>query len=1070
MSIRNMIYRYVQDQNTLSRGLALYQKGMVQRLDVEKSHTDAGQMHMHVSADLTGHHPEADFLDQQLTDAGCSCGEADREHLCCHLVAMLRLLSDQITPDVQLSEDKRHRMVAEVLKAYVPHTAPPVRLVPILDRDPYLRSFTLSFQLQGDERAYIIKNLTDFANRLEAGAVHRYGKWLDFRHCRQAFDEDSQFYLDLITSSVRLLGYGHHLRGWSGESRVRRYLTLTDAQFDLLFEHVCRHSGQILMKSTTDTRPVVMRQEDPPVRLAITERPDARYQLNMEADRYTLYAADRYSYLYTEDAIIRPGNSYQAHVLPLIQVMHTHHTDHLIFTENELKHFMAAALNKLEQEASVSLRMSEQLRDRLVLPDLNIHLQLDYPSSNTVRGHLIFQYGQTRINPLHPDEAYPFRNDERENAFLDLLRRYHFTPNEDEWLLTGEENLFDWLYEGLPAMMALATIDMEKRLKALKPKRAVLPRLHATMTHGLIELSFDDSLFSREELVEVLEAHRQKKQFVRLSPDNFLAIATPQVAQLDALLEDVGLRPEAVLREELTLPAFRAGHLSLLADDMGLNLALSDDLKTLARRLTAGTDAVHPLPAGLNATLRPYQKRGFDWFVNLSELHMSGILADDMGLGKTLQTIAFLLHRRSQGAQHPFLVVVPTSLIYNWEEEIRRFAPALPYLIVSGSAPERRALLEKAAAGMVLITSYAMLRRDIERYKPMTFDTIIADEAQYIKNGYTQNARALKQLNGMHRFALSGTPMENALSDIWSIMDFCMPGYLLKETAFRNVFEIPISRHDDRDRLDRLRRLMSPFLLRRVKEDVLTELPPKIETTLYANLTTEERRIYQSQLALSQKTFVESLEGTAVNQKRIQVLALLMRLRQACCSPALFLEGFHEPSSKLQLAGELITERVAAGHHLVVFSQFTSMLDLIARSLDALGLSYVTLTGKTSSLERMQLVRRFQSGEVPIFLISLKAGGVGLNLTRADTVIHFDPWWNQSVENQATDRTHRIGQKQTVHVIRLIAKDTIEEKIIQLKEKKAALSDSLVTVEQNFFKSLSEDDLRVLFDLADDEK
>ena len=517
----------------------------------------------------------------------------------------------------------------------------------------------------------------------------------------------------------------------------------------------------------------------------------------------------------------------------------------------------------------------------------------------------------------------------------------------------------------------------------------------------------------------------------------------------------------------MTLPLYRALTLDAFNDaDSGVHFDRREAFRTLAEEITGGSAAVDtPVPEGLQATLRSYQYAGYQWLVRLARLGFGGILADDMGLGKTLQTIAYLLHQHEENQEARSIIVMPTSLIYNWEAELKRFAPSLSYRIIVGSKKERTALLTDVPPGTLLLTSYATLRRDASLYDDMTFDSIISDEGQYIKNSYTQNTRSLKSLNGLHHFSLTGTPIENSLADLWSIMDFCLPGYLHSWREFRHLYEIPITRYEDTARLNQLKRQIAPFILRRMKNDVLTELPDKIDTVLYAELSEEERRIYHTQLALSHKAFIEEIAGHSLAQSRVRVLTLLMRLRQVCCSPALFLDGFDKPSAKLSLCLSVIEDRAAAGHQMLVFSQFTSVLDMIAPELDKRGIAYVTLTGKTKSQDRMELVNRFNKEKIPVFLISLKAGGIGLNLTSADTVIHFDPWWNQSVENQATDRTHRIGQKKSVHVIRLITKDTIEEKILELKEKKQALSDAIITSEEGVISRLTMDDLHNLFAL-----
>ncbi len=1075
MSIRDLLYSKSVDRNELSAGLAMYQKGMVELVNVKQYRDlDTGELNISALAMVESNLVDVRLLGSHLTGITCFCDDhRDGTHTFCrHAVAVVRALSDKVTPDRQIDEDARKKVVGELLDAYAPPDLDDgndlrgsISLQPTLDFDPYSQRYALSFRIASSDRSYVLKNLTDFATRVRNQEIHSYGKWLNFRHRRDQFDDNSQFYIDLITSAISLMSYGRqlHLSGLSAS--VKRYLYLTNAQFDLLFDHVAQNVGHIPCQVGSDEpRDVVLRRDNPQGNLSVTERPDGRYRLAMDIGNWQIYHGDRHNYLYTRDEIIRPDISYQRAVLPLIDALAEGNTNDLVLNEEELATFIATAEPLLRPH--VALHIDSTLHERLIPPDLDIHLRLDYPWPNTVRGKVTFRYGKQSFNPLDNEAETPsFRDQKKEKAFTDLLYKLHFSQNEDELLLLGEDALFDLLHDGLEKLMAYATIDIEDRLSNIRPKAAKAPRMNAAMNHGMIELNFDESLYPKEELVRILEAYRENKKFIRLSDDTFLDIVNPVVAQLNAFMEDVGMRPDALMRDEIELPGYRAGRLMELAETGGLGVHVDESLSNLAKRLNRVNAKNTPLPAGLNAELRPYQVTGFNWFVNLSELGMGGILADDMGLGKTLQTIAFLLHRKELAPEATSLIVVPTSLIYNWEEELTRFAPSLPYRIISGHADERRQMLAEEPSGCLLITSYATLRRDAEYYEKMSFDTIIADEAQYIKNSYTQNAQSLKGLTARYRFALTGTPMENALADLWSIMDFCMPGYLHHWTAFKNIFEIPIARYENSERLQRLQRLMTPFLLRRVKSDVLAELPDKIETTLYAELSGEEARIYQSQLALSQKTFLESLSGTNVNRSRIKILALLMRLRQVCCSPALFLDGFNHPSAKLRLALDVIRERLDSGHQLVLFSQFTSMLDLIAIELDELDIPYLMLTGQTRSDERMQLVNRFQNKEVPVFLISLKAGGVGLNLTAADTVIHYDPWWNQSVENQATDRTHRIGQKETVHVIRLICKNTIEEKIMALKAKKAALAEQIVGESKSFLGTLTEDDLRTLFDM-----
>ena len=433
-----------------------------------------------------------------------------------------------------------------------------------------------------------------------------------------------------------------------------------------------------------------------------------------------------------------------------------------------------------------------------------------------------------------------------------------------------------------------------------------------------------------------------------------------------------------------------------------------------------------------------------------------------MGLGKTLQVIAFLLAHREEEAP-PALVVAPTSLMYNWMDEIVRFAPQLRAAVIAGTKKEREASLAGDMQYDVIITTYNMLKRDISLYEKQNFRYCFLDEAQHIKNPGTQNAKAVKRLKTGGYFALTGTPIENTLTELWSIFDFLMPGYLSSHKNFKQRFEVPIVRAQDEHALKNLNRHVAPFILRRMKKDVLRELPDKVESKMLNEMTAKQAKVYAAYFVQGQKEFAKELKAHGFGESRIKILAILTRLRQIACDPSLFLDGYDGGSGKLDLLEEVVQEAVSGGHRILIFSQFTTMLQHIAQRLDALNLDYEYLDGHTPALERVRLVKEFNAGTQPVFLISLKAGGTGLNLTGADMVIHYDPWWNPAVEDQATDRAYRIGQKNNVQVLKFITKDTIEEKIFALQEKKKALIDQMVKPGENFLSKLSEDEIRDLF-------
>ena len=533
---------------------------------------------------------------------------------------------------------------------------------------------------------------------------------------------------------------------------------------------------------------------------------------------------------------------------------------------------------------------------------------------------------------------------------------------------------------------------------------------------------------------------------------------------------------------EAKIPAYRAFYLDSLSGDGRMKLFQRDEAYgMMVRDLKTAQSVSYAVPAVLEKTLREYQKIGYTWMRTLARYHFGGILADDMGLGKTLQVIALLTafyqektEQKAAGNEGsgselplPSLIVCPASLVYNWGQEFARFSPEIRVLLIAGTAKERQEQLEEqmrmeaSERAQVIITSYDLLKRDRAAYLGRTFEYEIIDEAQVIKNAKTQGAKAVKEISANVRFALTGTPVENRLSELWSIFDFLMPGFLYSYRKFRERYELPIVKNQDPEALMALRRMTGPFVLRRLKKDVLRELPGKEERIVYSAASGRQQKLYTAS-ALKLK---EALAGGAWSGNgKLEVLSQLMRLRQICCDPALCFEDYTGESAKLETCVSLIASASAAGHKILLFSQFASMLERIRERLLQEGISSHLLVGATPKEERSRMVQAFASDEVPVFLISLKAGGTGLNLTAADIVIHYDPWWNVAAQNQATDRAYRIGQEKPVTVYKLILKDTIEENLLKLQNAKLALAAQVVSEGMVSLGDLSQNELMELFE------
>ena len=691
-----------------------------------------------------------------------------------------------------------------------------------------------------------------------------------------------------------------------------------------------------------------------------------------------------------------------------------------------------------------------------------------------------------------------------------------------------DELLYDFIHGGQQLLGNQARIFATDRYKRLiVPAKAKLSA-GVSLDGELLNVTFDLEGFPTEELLDALSAYQLRKKYHRLKTGAFVSLEDEDLQDAFAFAEGMHLSKKDLAAGSLALPKYRAMYLDdVMKRSCRGRFNRDGGFKALIREIREIEDSELEAPGRLEPVLRDYQKTGYCWLRTMARLGFGAILADDMGLGKTLQLIALLVaaagerldaeqereaaigaggkpeaaaggeaetawEKAAGGEQEREaaigaggkpeaaaggrgsvlgLVACPASLVLNWEKELEKFGQELsPYPILGTAAERQKRILalkemgQREKAVCVVLTSYDLLKRDLSLYDGMAFDYHIVDEAQYIKNHSTQNARAVKRIYSRHRFALTGTPVENRLSELWSIFDFLMPDYFGSYNKFKENYEAPILQEKDERAAEALRRQVSPFVLRRLKQKVLSELPDKVESVVCVPMEGEQKKLYLANLAQARQEVGKRISEGGFQTGKLQILALLTKLRQLCCHPALCYEDYTKGSGKLEACMELIREAVEGGHRVLLFSQFTSMLALIEESLKKEKLPYYILTGKTDKATRHRLVNEFNENQIPVFLISLKAGGTGLNLTGADVVIHFDPWWNRAVQDQATDRAYRIGQEKNVMVYKLVAEATIEEKIVNLQEMKGDLADSIISENSTLLTMLSEKELSQLFE------
>ena len=931
-----------------------------------------------------------------------------------------------------------------------------VVLTPLLSLEagqPVLR-FTV-----GTERPYLVRNLARFVDSMEREETSVYGKQLTLRHHPDSFVPASRPLLDFLLAEwgdrTAPVGIGVSAAG---------ELALSPAGFDRFY--ALTEGQTLLLRTAAGDRSVRTAAGDPCLTVTVS-RQRGGMRLGCEAVQAALGLHTLY--VLQEDCLYRTGREYSDRMTGFVQVMRRA-PEGIFISQAELPAFCAGVWKTIEgyirPEGDVEALAAYRPRK------LEPRIYLDAPEPGCITARVEYHYGEETVLPFAGAAAprQPWQDplgEERVKAAV-MGQFTSLQPQTGLLVLRGEdERLFTFLTEGVQQLRRVAAVYASDRCQRISPTAPVRLQVGVSLLGDLLQVELESADWEPADLTGIMEGYRRHETYHRLQDGRFVALDDPALAGLAEITDGLAITDREWRSGRITLPRYRALYLdAVLQEREGIYLQRDAALRELLSRSRTAAENDYPIPESLRTVLRPYQQHGYRWLRTMEELGFGGILADEMGLGKTVQVIALLLAARESGAdKRPSLVVCPTSLVLAWEREIQRFAPALRALCVLGDATARQTLIRQAEDYDVLLTSYDMLKRDVEQYRGISFHYHILDEAQYIKNSNTQNAKAVKAIHSSQRFALTGTPVENRLSELWSIFDFLTPGLLFRYTRFRERFETPIVRQGDERVLTRLSRMTAPFILRRLKREVLTELPDKTERLLPATMEDAQRQVYRDTLQTLRRQLEDSRGKDFSGKNRMTALALLTRLRQICCDPRLCCEGYTGESCKLEACVELLQEAAAGGHKVLLFSQFTSMLALIRQRLEEEHIGCYVLQGSTPKEQRAALVDAFNTDATPVFLISLKAGGTGLNLTGADMVIHYAPWWNLSAQNQATDRAHRIGQKNPVQVVRLVVRDTVEEKILQMQEDKWRLAEAVVGADGPSIASLSAEELLTL--LAD---
>ncbi len=1050
-------------QDEYEAGMAIYRRGAVRPLEEQRDG-------LRYVVDGEPRRTVRVGIGQRLAGK-CSCETFEGTHRPCrHMVAAMLLAHGSGT--VEEARRRRARQAADELLSAMEPALPMEASVQIewtlqmLCEAQGEGRIRLAMRV-GQDRLYVVRNIAQFLKAIADRTTLAFGKGFTYQPEWMSFERADELIL-------RVLGEVDYIQRMAGTAPVKpdetKYMVLPDAHAVRVLRLFMARPFRLAVGDQMLSLPHVSQG---PVQLHFSAQASGReLQVVAEMSPQMRLLTENCEFVLCEGEVLRPPAE-QREVLRVLMRNAQRGQAIFRFEAGTVERVISELLPRLARAGDVDL--DGALAERIVRRPLQASVYLDR-EGRAVTARTVFAYGDEEIDPFAAEIAASqgkdapgsgsrlllMRDAQAEHRVLDCLAGAGFRVRAGRVYLAATESVYNFLTSGLEELRRSAQVFCSEDFKRMAPRK---PRFTGAlhMQGGVLQLQLQESGEPAEELLLILQALRDRKRYFHLKDGTFLNLTglddwfelADTVA--DSSVTDLPDNTEGYHTSAVDMAAYRAVYLTTLLESGKLPIAVDDTVRAVTSQLSAEGD---PCPAPLDAVLRPYQLRGFAWMQALNRLHMGGILADDMGLGKTLQVIALFLWASRQQGGRPSIVVAPTSLVYNWQAELVRFAPGLRLLIAEGGQTARQEQIRrlKEEGGVdVFITSYPLIRRDIALLAGITFRFAVLDEAQHIKNAMSVGAAAVKQLSADTRLALTGTPMENHPGELWSLFDFVLPGYLMSYAQFMH-------RHGEGQGSEALRQRIRPFLLRRLKGDVLRELPEKMETQLLAEMTEEQRRVYQASLLRLRGHVDDLLRTKGMQRGRVEVLAAITELRQICCHPALCLPDYSASSGKLDMLLDVLPGALEAGHRALVFSQFTRMLRILQRRLEAAGISCLYLDGETPPKKRMTLVNQFNGGEGQVFLISLKAGGAGLNLTGADTVIHYDPWWNPAAEDQATDRVHRIGQKNKVQVIRLITHASIEEQVVRLGERKRRLFDAMVTAGEQMPTQLSESDIRALFD------
>lgn len=1082
--IKEETVKYWADEFVYKKADNYYKKGKVKKINVTKNYNrelDSNETKIEAVVSDNGMEfaNEIWFNDRTgVNNVKCQCREFNKysldDRICPHIAAaMFKYIRDKDSITGRKYTMKTQMLIDQIKNGMVEkeNIGKELNMEVKLEINPWSEKGS-SLQLKiGEDRLYVVRNMREFINSYIGKSQNiEFGKGFTFNPMVHHFNKEDRKIVELIEEiyedDERNYQFEYSYNG-GNKILVGKKAYLTDIKVKRFLNIIKDREISISIKAQ-EYKNVKIIKESIPLDFQLVSKNNEIELIQKDSIPYPI--TENGEYFFHEGFIYKVDEQKRKLYIPFYNAFLKERKNVIKFDLEDSGKIASYIIPSLEKITD-NLVIDTSLQEKFYREPLNTKIYLDR-SNDMVMGTIKFCYGDININPLAKDngsskDSILIRDVETELNVVNLFKNYKFQKYGDEFINNEEEEIIGFLNNGINTLQDFCEIYYSNSFKNFKIYGASYYSGGVKLNdNDLLEFNFEIEGVDKKELKNIFEALRQKKKYYRLKKGGFVPLESEEIKNIGNMIDFLDIKDSDLEKDTVIIPKYSSMYI-----DENIKLYNMDYIKRnnnftqLINTIKDVKDADFSVPKVLEKIMRKYQKVGFKWLKTLASCGFGGILADEMGLGKTLQIISFLASEMESGDNVPSIVIAPTSLVYNWFSEIEKFYPDLKALVVSGSKEQRKKFIESSNEYDILITSYPLIRRDIEYYNSIEFKYCILDEAQQIKNPNSINAKSAKEIKAKNYFALTGTPIENSLTELWSIFDFIMPGYLLSHGKFVKKYEAPIVKANDKNALDELNKHIRPFILRRLKSEVIKELPPKIEHKIAVEMTEEQKKIYAAYLQNAKEQIDSNIKEKGFNKSKLMILSILTRLRQICCDPSIFIENYKGDSGKLSALDDIIENSINSGHRILLFSQFTSVLKNIGKFLSTKNIEHMYLDGQTKMEERGHMVTAFNQGKGDIFLISLKAGGTGLNLTGADVVIHYDPWWNPAVEQQASDRAHRIGQKKTVEIIKLIAMGTIEEKIYELQEKKRDIIKSVMDIdnsEEAIISKMSEEEIRDL--------